>query len=88
MCDKCFSESSNLAKHRKTHGEKGIHACDIPGCGKSFHRLDQLKRHKTMHSRKGVNGSPGSASGSARADSEEPTPSHVFKAVDESYDAN
>jgi len=55
-----------------------------PDVAKASTGLDQLKRHKTMHSRKGVNGSPGSASGSARADSEEPTPSHVFKAVDES----
>ncbi len=44
-----FSESSNLAKHRKIHGEKGMHVCAVPGCGKSFHRLDQLKRHSCTH---------------------------------------
>lgn len=51
ICGKAFSESSNLSKHRKTHGEKGAHACTFPGCLKSFHRLDQLKRHQTMHTR-------------------------------------
>lgn len=38
-----------MAKHRKIHGEKGLHACSVPGCGKSFHRLDQLKRHALTH---------------------------------------
>jgi len=51
ICNKCFSESSNLAKHRKTHGEEGFHFCSFPECGKSFHRLDQLKRHAGTHNR-------------------------------------
>jgi hypothetical protein len=41
-----------LSKHRKIHGEKGLHACNFEGCGKSFHRLDQLKRHAITHERK------------------------------------
>jgi hypothetical protein len=41
-----------LSKHRKIHGEKGLHACSFEGCGKSFHRLDQLKRHAITHERK------------------------------------
>lgn len=44
-CGKNFSESSNLSKHRKTHGERGTHACKAPGCKRSYHRLDQLRRH-------------------------------------------
>lgn len=62
ICGKAFSESSNLSKHRKTHGEKGAHACTFPGCLKSFHRLDQLKRHATMHTRAGGAGVGGVAS--------------------------
>jgi uncharacterized Zn-finger protein len=50
-CGKRFSESSNLAKHRKIHGERGLHICNFNGCGKSFHRLDQLKRHNNVHAR-------------------------------------
>jgi uncharacterized Zn-finger protein len=49
ICGKKFSESSNLAKHRKIHGERGLHACPVSGCSKSFHRLDQLKRHALTH---------------------------------------
>lgn len=52
ICGKKFSESSNLSKHRKIHGEKGSHACNYVGCGRSFHRLDQLKRHTMTHERK------------------------------------
>lgn len=50
-CGKRFSESSNLAKHRKIHGERGLHVCSFHRCGKSFHRLDQLKRHTNIHAR-------------------------------------
>lgn len=68
-CGKCFSESSNLSKHRKIHGEKGLNNCDYPGCGKSFHRFDQLKRHRATHERqaaakqKGADGLGGMISG-------------------------
>ena len=48
-CGKTFSESSNFAKHRKTHGEEGQHACKVPGCRKTFHRSDQLKKHMKKH---------------------------------------
>jgi hypothetical protein len=50
-----------LAKHRKIHGEKGLHTCRFEACNKSFHRLDQLKRHEGKHTRKGVSGSLGTS---------------------------
>ncbi len=52
ICGKKFSESSNLSKHRKIHGEKVLHACNVDGSGKSFHRLDQLKRHAITHGKR------------------------------------
>ncbi|KAI1437539.1 hypothetical protein GGR50DRAFT_45186 [Xylaria sp. CBS 124048] len=53
ICGKPFAESSNLAKHRKTHLGKLDHRCQfmINGkpCGKAFLRLDQLRRHQRCH---------------------------------------
>ncbi|KAL1892055.1 zinc-finger protein [Ceratocystis pirilliformis] len=42
-CNMRFNESSNLAKHRRTHNLTGSHICTE--CGRDFHRLDQLRRH-------------------------------------------
>ena len=71
ICGKRFSESSNLSKHRKIHGEKGLNNCDFPGCGKSFHRFDQLKRHRATHERQQarLKGTVGSTDG-VRTESE------------------
>jgi len=44
ICQKPFSESSNLAKHRKTHGPPQI-PCLASGCTKRFHRKDQCYKH-------------------------------------------
>ncbi|KAI1820235.1 hypothetical protein F4861DRAFT_523844 [Xylaria intraflava] len=53
ICGKPFAESSNLAKHRKTHLGKLDHRCqymlDGKPCGKAFLRLDQLRRHQRCH---------------------------------------
>lgn len=59
ICGKRFSESSNLAKHRKTHNEYGEFVCDVQGCGKDFKRADQLRRHKVYYHKAG--GEPTSA---------------------------
>ncbi|KAI9816394.1 MAG: zinc-finger protein [Thelocarpon impressellum] len=60
-CDKTFSESSNLSKHKKSkhpflpaHNPTGQHRCTFPACEKSFHRQDQLKRHQRMHERQSI----------------------------------
>lgn len=47
ICNKAFSESSNLSKHRKTHKVRGDHVC--PLCDKDFHRPDQMRRHLRSH---------------------------------------
>ena len=46
FCGRTFSESSNLAKHRRTHEAKGAYDCSQPACGKNFRRFDQLRRHQ------------------------------------------
>lgn len=46
-----------MAKHRKTHGERGSYECRE--CPKTFHRLDQLKRHGEMHERRRKKGADG-----------------------------
>ncbi|KAL5927913.1 zinc-finger protein [Pyricularia oryzae] len=52
LCDRTFSESSNLAKHRRTHAAEGSFHCDFPSCKKTFHRQDQLRRHLKTHAKK------------------------------------
>lgn len=53
ICDRRFSESSNLSKHKRTHEVKGRFVCSFEGCGKDFHRQDQLRRHMKQHEGKG-----------------------------------
>lgn len=57
ICEKSFSESSNLAKHRRIHDPVGRFPC-TEDCRKRFHRLDQLRRHLMLThklTRKGKN---------------------------------
>lgn len=51
VCDKRFSESSNLSKHKRTHEVRGRFNCNYAGCGRNFHRQDQLRRHLKTHQR-------------------------------------
>ncbi|CAK7263260.1 zinc-finger protein [Sporothrix epigloea] len=50
-CDKEFSESSNLSKHKRIHNGEGQYECKFPGCKRLFHRKDQLRRHSAQHSK-------------------------------------
>ena len=43
-CGKTFAESSNLAKHRRTHRE-GRFLCRDSACRVKYVRVDHLKRH-------------------------------------------
>jgi len=48
-----FSDSSSLARHRRTHTGVRPYRCDFPGCGKDFTRKTTLSRHRQQHSTKG-----------------------------------
>ena len=55
----CYSRSSNLSKHKKTHNPVGQHRCGFPGCDRSFHRigmdppLSWVSIPRSKHSRAG-----------------------------------
>jgi len=44
-CGSTFSDSSALARHRKTHSGLRPHACAVPSCGKAFTRRTTLNQH-------------------------------------------
>lgn len=44
-CGATFSDSSALARHRKSHTGLRPHACSVPGCGKAFTRRTTLNQH-------------------------------------------
>ncbi|KAG5441742.1 hypothetical protein CSKR_200035 [Clonorchis sinensis] len=50
FCDKVFSNSSAIAKHKLTHSEERKYVCSI--CHKAFKRQDHLNGHKYTHESK------------------------------------
>ena len=47
ICGKCFSDASNLQRHRTVHsGEKSFTCCSF---GKGFTHAGNLKRHMLVH---------------------------------------
>ncbi|KAL3320456.1 hypothetical protein Ciccas_000869 [Cichlidogyrus casuarinus] len=50
ICDKTFSNSSAIAKHRLTHTDERKYVCNI--CNKAFKRQDHLNGHKLTHETK------------------------------------
>ncbi len=50
-CDKVFSTSGHLSRHRRIHlCIKDFH-CPHPGCGKQFARRDNMRQHYKSHFR-------------------------------------
>ncbi|KAF7259829.1 hypothetical protein EG68_02067 [Paragonimus skrjabini miyazakii] len=50
FCDKAFSNSSAIAKHKLTHSDERKYVCSI--CHKAFKRQDHLNGHKYTHETK------------------------------------
>ncbi|KAM3912055.1 uncharacterized protein RB166_020529 [Leptodactylus fuscus] len=47
LCDRCFSDASNLRRHKNIHTGLRPYVCDI--CGSSFRQKSQLERHRLVH---------------------------------------
>ncbi|CAI5729302.1 unnamed protein product [Hyaloperonospora brassicae] len=49
-CGKCFTTTSNLARHRRLHGDElQPLACPDPSCTKTFTTAHKLQRHLRVH---------------------------------------
>uniref|UniRef100_M4B573 C2H2-type domain-containing protein n=1 Tax=Hyaloperonospora arabidopsidis (strain Emoy2) TaxID=559515 RepID=M4B573_HYAAE len=49
-CGKCFTTTSNLARHRRLHGDElQPLACPVPSCSKTFTTAHKLQRHMRVH---------------------------------------
>ncbi|XP_066435864.1 zinc finger protein 271-like [Eleutherodactylus coqui] len=47
LCDRCFSDASNLRRHKNIHTGLRPYVCDL--CGSSFRQKSQLDRHRLVH---------------------------------------
>ncbi|XP_075691481.1 uncharacterized protein LOC142659335 [Rhinoderma darwinii] len=47
LCDRCFSDASNLRRHKNIHTGLRPYVCDV--CGSSFRQKSQLDRHRLVH---------------------------------------
>lgn len=49
ICNKSFTASSSLARHKRAHSGVKPHVCDYEDCNKAFNQLSALIRHKRTH---------------------------------------
>ena len=51
-CDKCekmYTNSANLSRHRRVHTGETPYACKVPGCDVKYRDLSSLKLHNLKH---------------------------------------
>ena len=49
VCGSTFANAYNLKRHKLTHTDDKLYACDYLGCDKTFAQKCNLKRHKLTH---------------------------------------
>jgi hypothetical protein len=52
ICGREYSQSSHLARHRRTHEEGSRFKCPVEDCPMKFHRIDNMKAHVRSHANK------------------------------------
>ena len=48
-CDKAYSQSGGLTRHKRSHTGEKPYVCDHPGCDKAYSQSGNLTQHKRTH---------------------------------------
>ncbi|KAJ3298112.1 transcriptional repressor [Rhizoclosmatium sp. JEL0117] len=52
VCDKDFSTSGHLSRHRRIHFGNKRYQCEVPGCDRTFFRADNCYQHTKSHKKR------------------------------------